>query len=217
MESTTNSQPSNPPLNVPEPATSSTEAMNTESMFSDKNSIIIFLLVIVILAFLGMNLLIISGNALSEVTRIFEPLTRTVLSMLGYSTGHLVNTTSKITSETVKTGVDIADGAVHSVGNLLKDASKGEMSELDRRNLEQVLTSPKCPTPSTTPEPSQTSNSIHRSISSKKGGWCFIGNDAETRGCIAINEHDKCMSGQIFPTKEACLNPNPNTQPPADF
>jgi hypothetical protein len=179
--------------------------INTDSMFSDTNSIIIFLLVVVILSFLGINLLIVSGNALSEITRIFEPITRKVLSMLGYSTGHLVNATSAVTSETVKTGVEIADGALHSVGNLLKDASKGGMSEKDRKSLEKALTSPKCPPQEKPPKPSQTS--VHRPISSKKGGWCFIGDDAETRGCISINEHDKCMSGQIFPTREACLNP----------
>lgn len=182
-------------------------------MFSDKNSIIIFLLVVVILSFLGINLLIVSGKALSEITKIFEPITRKVLSMLGYSTGHLVNTTSEVASDTVKTGVEIAEGAAKSVGNLLKNASKGGMSETDRKKLEKALTSPKCPTPEKTPRPSQTA--VHRSISSKKGGWCFIGDDVETRGCISINEHDKCMSGQIFPTKEACLNPN--SKPPADF
>ena len=197
------------------PMPMATETTSGEGMFSDKNSIIIFLLVLIILAFLGVNLLIVSGNALSEITRIFEPITRKVLSMLGYSTGHLVNTTSDVTSKTVKTGVEIADGAVKSVGNLLKNASKGGMSETDRKSLEKALMPPKCSTPTKNPEPSNTTNSIHRPISSKKSGWCFIGDDAETRGCISVNEHDKCMSGQIFPTKEACLNPN--TKPPADF
>jgi hypothetical protein len=176
--------------------------------FSDKNGIIIFLLVIVILSFLGVNLLIVSGNALGELTKIFGPVVQKVASMLGYSAGHLVNTTADITADTAKFSVDIAEGTAQSVGNLLKNASKGGMDEGDRRNLEKALTSPKCPSTQSSPSPSQSADSIHRPITAKKNGWCFVGEDAGSRGCVSIEEHDKCMSGQIFPTKEACLAPS---------
>lgn len=41
-----------------------------------------------------------------------------------------------------------------------------------------------------------------------KGGWCFIGDDRGHRSCAEVGENDKCMSGDIFPTKELCINPN---------
>ena len=175
-------------------------------MFSNKNNIIIFLLILVILSFLGINLLVISGNILEELSNFFGPSVKIVASMLGYSTGHLINTTADIGADTAKLGIDIAEGSAQSVGNLLKNASKGRMDNAERRNLELALTSTKSRTLLNTPEPSQSADSIHRSISSKKGGWCFVGEDAGTRGCVSIDEHDKCMSGQIFPSKESCMN-----------
>lgn len=41
-----------------------------------------------------------------------------------------------------------------------------------------------------------------------KGGWCYIGDDRGHRSCYEVGTNDKCMSGDIFPTKELCINPN---------
>lgn len=42
----------------------------------------------------------------------------------------------------------------------------------------------------------------------KKSGYCYLGTDRTFRSCVKIHEDDICMSKQIFPTKEICLNPN---------
>lgn len=43
---------------------------------------------------------------------------------------------------------------------------------------------------------------------SGKSGWCYIGNDNGTRTCARVGENQMCMSGDIFPTSEVCVNPN---------
>ena len=43
---------------------------------------------------------------------------------------------------------------------------------------------------------------------SGKAGWCFIGDDNGTRTCARVGENQMCMSGDIFPTSEICVNPN---------
>ena len=43
---------------------------------------------------------------------------------------------------------------------------------------------------------------------SKKGGFCYIGTDRTYRSCVKVDKGDTCMSGQIFPTKDICINPN---------
>ena len=43
---------------------------------------------------------------------------------------------------------------------------------------------------------------------SGKSGWCYIGNDNGTRTCARVGENQMCMSGDIFPTSEICVNPN---------
>ena len=46
------------------------------------------------------------------------------------------------------------------------------------------------------------------SIQQGKMGWCFIGEDREFRSCAKVGINDTCMSGDIFPTKDVCVNPN---------
>ena len=41
-----------------------------------------------------------------------------------------------------------------------------------------------------------------------KSGWCFIGTYSGYRSCSKVGEADKCMSGDIFPTHDVCVNPN---------
>lgn len=38
-------------------------------------------------------------------------------------------------------------------------------------------------------------------------GFCYVGTDRGYRSCIDIEDKDKCMSGEIFPTKDICINP----------
>jgi hypothetical protein len=50
-------------------------------------------------------------------------------------------------------------------------------------------------------------SSLQMSKSSSKSGWCFIGEDRGIRSCSQVGNNDKCMSGDIFPTQEICVNP----------
>ena len=56
------------------------------------------------------------------------------------------------------------------------------------------------------PQPNETDLS-----GSSKSSYCYIGNDKGIRSCVKVNEHDKCMSGDIFPTHNMCINPNLRT------
>ena len=39
-------------------------------------------------------------------------------------------------------------------------------------------------------------------------GFCYIGTDRGIRSCIDVVPGEKCMSGQIFPSMDICVNPN---------
>ena len=45
-------------------------------------------------------------------------------------------------------------------------------------------------------------------LNSRKEGWCFIGENNGARVCGEVGLNDECMSGQIFPSSELCVNPN---------
>ncbi len=197
MESSSSSYPTTYSNSIP-------VSSSNEGMFSGKNGIIAFLLLLVIFLFLGINLLSLSGQLLKHVAEIMGPVVLKVASILGYSTGQLIGTTADVVSDGAKLGVDIAEGTAHSVGDLLKNSSKGGMDEQDRLNLEKALTPARCPTQ---PAPVQATDVIQTSISSKKSSWCLIGEDNGKRGCIEIGEHDKCLSGQTFASREQCVKP----------
>jgi hypothetical protein len=44
-------------------------------------------------------------------------------------------------------------------------------------------------------------------ISRSKSGYCYIGEDHGFRSCIQVSPNDKCMSGDIFPSMDVCVNP----------
>ncbi len=41
----------------------------------------------------------------------------------------------------------------------------------------------------------------------EESGFCYIGTDRGIRSCIRVNPGDRCMSGQIFPRSDICVNP----------
>ena len=179
------------------------------SIFSGKNGIIIILLILVILSFIGINLLNITGNFIDTLIKIFGPSIQNLFSMIGFSAGELINDSADVAADAANLGVDIAKGTTHSIGDLLINASRGGMNESDKKRLDQALNSPNCPKDDQEPTPSQSSDSTVAPISSQKpkAGWCYVGDYAESRGCVSMDEHNKCMSGQVFHTQEACLAP----------
>jgi len=82
--------------------------------------------------------------------------------------------------------------------------------DIDNNRLNSILNSAKPESPIQeihSYNADESSSSIQSSKSSSKSGWCFIGEDRGFRSCIQVNENDTCMSGNIFPTKDICINP----------
>lgn len=56
---------------------------------------------------------------------------------------------------------------------------------------------------------SQTLSNVEpANASSGKKGWCLIGTDKGIRSCVEIGINDTCMSGDIYPRKDVCINPS---------
>ena len=183
-------------------SSSNTESPNMES-FSGKNMLIIILVCLLALSFMGFNLLDYISNVIKTIIAVFTPIIRPILSLLGYTTGSVINKTADVVSDTAKTGIDIAEGTVQSVGDLLISASKGG---IDTTQLDSALNITRQQTIND-PDADTTANPIQNPISSNKVGWCLVGEVADKRGCIMVDDEAKCMSGQIFPSKKMCLNP----------
>jgi hypothetical protein len=169
-----------------------------------KNFIIGILVFVLVLSFLGINLLYLSGNVVEYLNNLFGPFISNILSVFGYTTGTLINTSAEVVGESAKFGVDVAQDSIQNVGNLLKKSSENIDPKVKNALDSTINIGIYKPHE---PEASTAQNPIQTSISSKKSNWCLVGEYKEKRGCIEIAEGDKCLSGQVFPSQKLCLNP----------
>jgi hypothetical protein len=183
-----------------------TNTQPTGGIFSNKNHIIIALLILLILSFLGINVFTMVGNLLQTLVNIFGPLVTQILSIFGYTAGTVIDKSTDIITTTAKTGIDIAGGTLYSVGGLLKEASKQGVDQNAKQQLDNSINSSNLKIPPQ-PQPDNTENPIQKPITSNKAGWCLVGEYEGRRGCIQVSDADKCLSGQVFPEQSMCLNP----------
>ena len=176
------------------------ETLQRTESFSDKNYIILVLTGLLVLSFVGINVLDLASNLIKAVTSIVGPLVAQLLAVIGYTTGTVINKTADVASDTAKTGIDIAEGTVQDVGNLLISASAGTNKPLDIAINRSKHAKPD-------PVPDSTENPIQNPIARKKGAWCLVGEYKNKRGCVEVSNANKCMSQQVFPTQNMCLNP----------
>ena len=192
----------------------STDKMN---MFSGKNLVIVILTVLLVLSFLGINMLTSLGNLLQVISNIFGPLIAQILSVFGYTAGAVIDTSTDIVTDVAKSGIDLAGDTIQSAAGLLKDASRGHVAtdavnQLDNSfkygkssKLDSVINNSK--PGMNQPVPDASVDPIQKPITAGKVNWCLVGEYQGKRGCIEVDDDSKCMSGQVFPTQNMCLNP----------
>jgi len=190
-----------------------------ESSFITKNMIIVILTILLILSFLGVNIF-------RNITIRLYNITIRILSMFGFYTGAIINTTADIVGDTTKGSIDIAEGTIHSIGNLLqnennldgKDASG--MNEWNWnifnmnpiQNETNIIDAPV--SVSVSPKKSLDSELNNKSTQEKEFSpinsnkeqnelsWCPV----DTGKCIQTSGTNKCMFGKVFGTQSECEN-----------
>ena len=142
---------------------------------------------------------------------------KTNYTKLGLVVIILLETTKDVTSltaEGAKLGVDVAAGTIESgidviQGQLdLEQSSKPVTPKQQQASISASLTSALADAEENTdPLPDDATSSTQRN-GSNKSGYCYIGEDRGFRSCIYVKENDACMSGDIFPSQDLCVNPS---------
>lgn len=181
---------------------------NSNSTFGINNQVIIVVLLVTLgLSFLGINIFIVIGNFVDSIIKIFGPLISQILSIFGYTTGSVLSKTADVAGTVAKTGVDLAEDSLQSVGTILKDASRQNVNPAAVAGLDGALSVQSSTNTYREPSPSTSGDPVQKPITANKTNWCLVGEYDGKRGCIEVGEQDKCMSGQIFPSQVACMNP----------
>jgi hypothetical protein len=193
-------------------STSSNEDGWFSSLFSVPIStwIIIFL----ILTFLGFNLFVYLAKGTQDINSFFTSITSNILEFFGMLTGKVADTSTGLVnagSTGLQSVSQSAEGnkASSSVGGTPIPNSIPQPDIMQNNTLNKALNNSNVQQnigQSDDYEADDSTSSIQKSQT--KGGYCYIGEERGYRSCMPVNENDTCMSGEIFPTQEICINPS---------
>jgi hypothetical protein len=198
-----------------------------------------WLIIILILALLGINVFVYLAKGTQAAAYIVDNIFGPVLRWLGYNVVETAKTTVEVGVAGTKAAVDIVSGtatgavtgaisgAAAGVQKARKEAEptanpargshdgvpvqdtvqqQGSQISWNNDNLDKALSNAQY---GGDVHPDDSLSSIQGS--SGKSGWCFIGEQTGIRSCAELGVNDQCMSGDVFPTRDICMNPNLRT------
>ena len=204
-------------ISLPSSTVASTSLSGDDSGFFDslKNiNMTTWLIIILILAFLGFNIFVYLAKGTQGIANFLAPITQKLFGTTVAVTGQTVDVAAEGakavvsgTATTVNTGLStVQDITPNPAGSSIKSQPvQGQpTSRPSDSGLNKALNNSQ--EQNSDYQAHEASSSVHSG--GGQSGWCFVGEDRGFRSCALVNEDDKCMSGDIFPSQELCINPN---------
>uniref|UniRef100_A0A6C0JFC5 Uncharacterized protein n=1 Tax=viral metagenome TaxID=1070528 RepID=A0A6C0JFC5_9ZZZZ len=211
---------------------SSSSTTNGNGFFSSLFSLPIstWIIIIIILAFLGLNIFSYLAKGTQDITNFFTPIISKILGVFAMITGQVIDTTAGGAKAVVSTTTDVLESGLSDIQN----ATHGTYSQGAQGN-KATSTVGSAKLPNAIPQADvMKNNTLNKALNTSnvqqnigqsheyvaddatstiqktqsKGGYCYIGEERGYRTCMPVNENDSCMSGEIFPTSEICINPS---------
>jgi hypothetical protein len=162
---------------------------NSTSSFGSMTSPILIGIVTLLLAFIGFNIFEYFAKGLDAVSDILKPVFGFFISLFA----QIFN----VSAEGIK---QTADAAQEVSTTAAKKATKE-----DTKDLTSALNTSTKKQEETNVEADDALSSIQ---GGGKAGWCYVGMQNGYRSCASVEASDQCMSGEIFPTQDVCVNPS---------
>lgn len=144
----------------------------------------------------------IMGYVIMNIIMSFEYITQQINHYLG----NLFNTSVDVTEKGVEGTTDIVDDALHGNMNTLNKMIDNNITKnnIDNKNIIQE------PAKEEGDDSIMPVNTVDNEPvkAVQKKGYCYVGTDRGYRSCIKVGDSEKCMSGDIFPSKNICINPS---------
>ena len=213
------SKPSiSPSSNTYEPGAALNSSSSTDTSTFSSMTWQTWLIIILVLALLGFNIFIYLAKGTGAVAEFINKYFGPLLKLLGISVLETTKQTINTSATGTKAGVDVVanttTGAINAVENV-SNVNNGARAPSSQKNsmpvqqqdemnqsqdkLDSTLNGA---TRSSEPRPDESASTYG------KAGWCYIGEDNNTRTCAEVGVNDRCMSGNIFPSQDICMNPN---------
>jgi hypothetical protein len=188
----------------------------------------IWIIIIVILAFLGINIFVYLARGTQTIADFLKPISIFLNNIIGTP---VVNTSKQIVNVSatgIKSGVDTVTNVLDKgVSNIQQSTnpniSASSTGSTVHKNTEVITTNqagvktPQDDSLTTILKNAydeenngdyKADDSFSRIQSGGRSGWCYIGEEQGFRSCIQVGDNDTCMSGDIFPTNDICINPS---------
>jgi len=172
-----------------------------------------WIIIFFVLSFLGFNIFVYLAKGTQTISEIFKPVVERLGYLLGITTLQTINVSAKGTQSVVNATTDVINTSLNSIENTTQVNQSGQTQnnshpDITQHNtLNQALNNTISQRQQSGGEDYQADDSTS-SIQLGKAGWCYIGEDRGFRSCAEVGVNDTCMSGEIFPTNDVCVNPN---------
>jgi hypothetical protein len=204
-------------VSIPSSSVASTALSGDDSGFFEnlKNiNMTTWIIIILILAFLGFNIFVYLAKGTEDIANFFGPLTAKLFGTTVAVTGQTVDVAAEGTKAVVSGTAATVNAGLSAVQDITPNTAPTSIKSQPVQG--QPTTRPSDSGLNKALNSSQEQNmdyQAHEASSSVhsgggQSGWCFVGEDRGFRSCALVNENDKCMSGDIFPSQELCINPN---------
>lgn len=213
MDTTTSSFPSNSSsstssfpasFSLSSPLSSTFEYSESNTWYSWLTSWKVIFVLIIFLAFIGINIF----TYLSKGTNFIVYLTK----MLGKETVEITKSVENIIPSKKKSssiqGTSSTDTSAYSSIDSSNSITNSSNINTNTNDLYSSLSPTTSSNETSEVVPDDSLSSIQSSAISGKAGWCFIGTDRGIRTCGKVGVNDTCMSGDIFPSQDICINPS---------
>lgn len=168
--------------------------------------------------------------------QIIAPIINPILKFIGYNTVEITKQTIDTSATGAKAGIDIvADTTTGAIDTISQQTGQVQKSITELNIQEQPPTGKPATTVLPVQEKiqqggsnlsKQQADALDKALNDAskqpeevrpedsqsslygKAGWCYIGDDNGNRTCSQVGVNDKCMSGDIFPSQDICVNPN---------
>ena len=186
------------------PASSTTPSSSTSSSGSSIYSYVWkYVLIVLVLALLGFNLLTYFGQSYTYFGTLLDRLSaffRSILAYFGYGVGEVAKKTINVTADTLTGGINVLEKGLKKPTAFKKEKKVNYKREYEKER-KQAFKREQQPLP-------DEAGSLTQGKGTRKAGFCYIGEDRGFRACIGVGEGDECMSQDIYPTRDQCINPN---------
>jgi hypothetical protein len=186
-------------------------------------SLTTWVLIILILGFLGFNIFVYLAKGTQDINDFFGPLVKKITSIFVSVTGQVVDVSAEGAKAVVNTSANVVTTGLTGVQNITP-SQQNSTTKMKGQDINTTFPQGDVANANTVNKAINSSTAQKQQVNGEdyqadeasssiqngapKAGWCYIGEDRGFRSCAEVGVNDTCMSGDIFPTQQICVNPS---------